>query len=85
MSALLPGAAFLFTGWNGFNSGSALQAGFLAVQASTNTVIGASSAAFVWAIISVIKFRKRVDPRKNHFRKVSSSPLFFFQTKKSTF
>jgi ammonia channel protein AmtB len=25
-------------------------------------VIGASSAAFTWAVISVIKFKKRVDP-----------------------
>jgi Amt family ammonium transporter len=56
------GAAFLFTGWNGFNSGSAGTAGFLSIQASTNTVIGASSAACVWALISVIKFRKRIDP-----------------------
>ncbi len=56
------GAAFLFTGWNGFNSGSALTAGFVAVQASTNTVIGASSAACVWALISIVKFRKRIDP-----------------------
>ena len=37
------GAALLFTGWNGFNAGSALSSGYLAVHASANSIMAASS------------------------------------------
>lgn len=56
------GAGMLLTGWLGFNAGSAFSAGFVATQATVNTVLGASAGAVTWALLSLVKNRKRIDP-----------------------
>lgn len=54
----LLGAGILWFGWFGFNGGSALSAGHVAVTAVVNTQLGASSALIVWMIIDWIGHRK---------------------------
>ena len=56
------GAAMLAFGWGSFNAGSAFTAGFVAITAVTNTFLGASAGAVVWAGLSMLKHRKRVMP-----------------------
>jgi Amt family ammonium transporter len=48
------GAGLLWMGWFGFNGGSALTAGSLAVQAVVNTNTAASAAGLVWMLLSWI-------------------------------
>jgi Amt family ammonium transporter len=47
----LIGAGLLWTGWFGFNAGSALSAGGLAALAFTNTSTATSTAVVAWALI----------------------------------
>jgi len=49
------GAALLWIGWFGFNGGSALQAGPVAVSAIVSTQIGCSMGAVTWLVLSWIK------------------------------
>ncbi|EKX47580.1 ammonium transporter [Guillardia theta CCMP2712] len=51
------GTALLWMGWFGFNGGSALQAGNLAVSAVVSTHIAACFSASVWLILSMIHHR----------------------------
>lgn len=53
MAAL--GAALLWMGWFGFNAGSALRAGSVAVSAVASTQIAACSSGIVWLFISWAK------------------------------
>jgi len=46
------GAGLLMFGWFGFNGGSALSSGALAVVAMTNTMIAASVAGVVWGMVN---------------------------------
>jgi Amt family ammonium transporter len=48
------GAGLLWTGWFGFNAGSALSASPLAALAFLNTSTAASTAVVVWALIEVL-------------------------------
>ena len=50
----LIGAGLLWTGWFGFNAGSALSASPLATLAFLNTSTAASAAVVVWAIIEYV-------------------------------
>jgi Amt family ammonium transporter len=50
----LIGAGLLWTGWFGFNAGSALSASPLASLAFLNTSTAASTAVVVWALIEVL-------------------------------
>jgi ammonium transporter, Amt family len=50
----LIGAGLLWTGWFGFNAGSALSASPLAALAFLNTSTAASSAVVVWALIEML-------------------------------
>jgi Amt family ammonium transporter len=50
----LIGAGLLWTGWFGFNAGSALSASPLATLAFLNTSTAASAAVVIWAIIEVL-------------------------------
>jgi Amt family ammonium transporter len=52
------GAALLWFGWFGFNSGSALSAGAVATSAFVVTHIAAATAAFAWAVIEWILRKK---------------------------
>jgi len=52
------GAALLWFGWFGFNAGSALGAGGLAVSAFLNTHLAASTAALAWAGLEWIRSKK---------------------------
>lgn len=49
------GTSLLWFGWFGFNAGSALASGGLAVQAFTNTFIAAATAMLVWTLVDAIK------------------------------
>lgn len=49
------GTALLWFGWFGFNGGSALSSGGLAVAAGVNTQIAGSIACFTWMIIDWLK------------------------------
>lgn len=46
------GMALLWVGWYGFNGGSALQAGSVAVSAVVSSQIGAVSSGFIWLVLS---------------------------------
>jgi ammonium transporter, Amt family len=50
----LVGAGLLWTGWFGFNAGSALSASPLAALAFLNTSTAASTAVVVWALIELV-------------------------------
>ncbi|MCX8032286.1 MAG: ammonium transporter [Thermoleophilia bacterium] len=52
------GAALLWFGWFGFNGGSALSAGGLAVSAFLSTQLGASAAAIAWAAVEWIRGKR---------------------------
>lgn len=52
------GAALLWMGWFGFNAGSALSAGPLAVHTCLNTQVAASACAVVWTVLSTPWCRK---------------------------
>lgn len=52
------GAGILWFGWFGFNGGSALSAGHVAVTAVVNTQLGASAGLVVWMIVDWIGKRK---------------------------
>ena len=52
------GAALLWFGWFGFNAGSALGSGGLAVSAFVATHLGAAAAAVTWAVIEWITRKK---------------------------
>jgi len=54
----LMGAGFLWVGWFGFNAGSTIHSGLDTARALTMTQVSASSGAFAWMIIEVIKFKK---------------------------
>jgi Amt family ammonium transporter len=49
------GTSLLWFGWFGFNAGSALASGGLAVQAFVNTFISAAAAMLVWTLVDTIK------------------------------
>ncbi len=52
------GAALLWFGWFGFNAGSALSAGGLAVSAFASTHLAAAAAAVAWAALDWIRTRR---------------------------
>lgn len=52
------GAALLWFGWFGFNAGSALSAGTLAVSAFVNTHLAAATAAIAWAALDWLKTKR---------------------------
>lgn len=52
------GTAILWFGWFGFNGGSALGSGGLAVAAAVNTQIAGSVACLVWMLIDWLKNKK---------------------------
>jgi Amt family ammonium transporter len=52
------GAALLWFGWFGFNAGSALTAGTLAVSAFINTHMAACTAALAWAVLEWFSRRR---------------------------
>ncbi len=52
------GLAFLWVGWFGFNAGSALSAGTLAVTAFINTQLGAASGLLAWVGVEFLHRRK---------------------------
>jgi Amt family ammonium transporter len=52
------GASMLWFGWFGFNSGSALSAGYLAAHAFMTTNTAAASAMLSWMLIDQIRFGK---------------------------
>ena len=49
------GGALLWIGWFGFNGGSALASGPVAVSAITSTQVGCSCGAFAWLMLSWLK------------------------------
>ena len=52
------GAALLWFGWFGFNAGSALTSGTLAVSAFINTHLAAAGAAISWAVLEWLTSRR---------------------------
>jgi ammonium transporter, Amt family len=52
------GAALLWFGWFGFNAGSALTSGTLAVSAFINTHLAAAGAAIAWAVLEWLTSRR---------------------------
>lgn len=58
INLVLIGAAILFFGWFGFNSGGALASGEKAAIAFTNTGIAAGFATIVWVALSYTKSKK---------------------------
>lgn len=52
------GGAILWVGWFAFNSGSALGANGLAVQAFVNTMIASASAMLSWMLIETVLYKK---------------------------
>jgi Amt family ammonium transporter len=52
------GAGLLWFGWFGFNAGSALSSGQLAVDAFVNTNMAAATGLLTWMIIDLIKDKK---------------------------
>ena len=52
------GAALLWFGWFGFNAGSALTSGALAVSAFISTHMAAAAAAVAWAVLEWISSRR---------------------------
>jgi ammonium transporter, Amt family len=52
------GAALLWFGWFGFNAGSALTSGTLAVSAFVSTQMAAAAAAVAWAVLEWISSRR---------------------------
>jgi Amt family ammonium transporter len=52
------GAALLWFGWFGFNAGSALTSGTLAVSAFINTHLAAAGAAIAWAVLEWVTSRR---------------------------
>lgn len=52
------GTALLWFGWFGFNAGSALSSGGLAVQAFANTTAASAAAAIGWGVIEKIRGKK---------------------------
>lgn len=54
MMLCVMGTGLLWTGWYGFNAGSALAADGVAIQAFLTTTLGASVAMLVWALIEVL-------------------------------
>lgn len=58
ISYVILGTALLWFGWFGFNAGSAVSSGTLAVQAFVNTTIASAAAAIGWGFIEKIKGRK---------------------------
>lgn len=55
---VLLGAGVLWFGWFGFNGGSALTAGHVAVTAVVNTELGASAGLIIWMIVDWIRAKK---------------------------
>jgi Amt family ammonium transporter len=52
------GTALLWFGWFGFNAGSAVNAGHLAIAAFTSTHIATGTAAFTWMLLDWIVYKK---------------------------
>jgi Amt family ammonium transporter len=52
------GAGLLWFGWFGFNAGSALKSGALAVSAFTATHLAGATAGAVWALLDWLKFKR---------------------------
>jgi ammonium transporter, Amt family len=55
---VLLGAGILWFGWFGFNGGSALSAGHVAVSAVVNTQLGASAGLIAWMIIDWVRAKR---------------------------
>ncbi len=58
ISYVILGTSLLWFGWFGFNAGSAMGAGSLAVQAFVNTTVASAAAAIAWGFIEKIKGKK---------------------------
>lgn len=52
------GTSLLWFGWFGFNAGSAMSSGTVAVQAFVNTTVASASAAIAWGFLEKINGRK---------------------------
>lgn len=52
---ILLGTSLLWFGWFGFNAGSALTSGGLAVQAFTTTFLSAAAALLTWTLVDALK------------------------------
>ena len=58
ISYVILGTALLWFGWFGFNAGSAVGSGTLAVQAFANTTVASAAAAIAWGFIEKIRGKK---------------------------
>jgi len=58
ISYIILGTALLWFGWFGFNAGSAVGSGTLAVQAFANTTVASAAAAIAWGFIEKIRGKK---------------------------